>query len=96
MLFLRASNHQLADRKIKLNLLFNLSNLNSNLPLTLGHLNPALNNPAPEFSFPSTSLIKTAFPAGMKGEQGPQGSQGIVIGLDLLPGPGGLPQIFSG
>ena len=63
LLFLRASNHQLADRKIELNLLFNLSNLNSNFPLTLGHLNPFLNNPALGFSFPSTRLIKTAFPS---------------------------------
>ena len=28
-------------------MLFNLSNLNSNLALTLGYLNPALNNSAP-------------------------------------------------
>ena len=31
---------------IKLNLLFKLSNLNSNFALTLGYLDPALNNPA--------------------------------------------------
>ena len=31
---------------MKLNLLFKLSNLNSNFALTLGYLNPALNNPA--------------------------------------------------
>ena len=30
---------------------FKLSNLNSNLALTLGYLNPALNNSALEFSF---------------------------------------------
>ena len=41
----RASNHQKA-RRIKLNLLFKLSYLNSNLALTLGYLKPALNNPA--------------------------------------------------
>ena len=29
-------------------MLFKLSNLNSNLALTLGYLNPALNNSAPE------------------------------------------------
>ena len=31
-------------KRIKLNLLFNLSYLNSNFALTLGYLNPALNN----------------------------------------------------
>jgi len=31
-------------------MLFNLSNLNSNLTLTLGYLNPALNNLALEFN----------------------------------------------
>ena len=38
-------------KRIKLNLLFKLSYLNSNFALTLGYLNPALNNPAqdPEF-----------------------------------------------
>ena len=33
-------------KKTKLNLLFKLSYLNSNFALTLGYLNPALNNPA--------------------------------------------------
>ena len=42
----RASNHQLVDKKIKTDMLFKLSNLNSNLSLTLGYLNPALNNSA--------------------------------------------------
>ena len=42
----RASNHQLVDKKIKTEMLFKLSNLNSNLALTLGYLNPALNNSA--------------------------------------------------
>ena len=46
LLFLRASNHQLVDKRIKLKLFFKLSNLNSNFALTLGYLNPALNNPA--------------------------------------------------
>ena len=41
----RASNHQIGKR-IKLNLLFKLPYLNSNFALTLGYLNPALNNPA--------------------------------------------------
>ena len=36
----------LLTKRIKLNLLFNPSYLNSNLALTLGYLNPALNNPA--------------------------------------------------
>ena len=42
----RASNHQLVDKNIKTEMLFKLSNLNSNLALTLGYLNPALNNSA--------------------------------------------------
>ena len=45
-LIFRASNHQLVDKRIKTEILFNLSNLNSNLALTLGYLNPALNNSA--------------------------------------------------
>ena len=42
MLFLRASNQQLVDKK---NVLFKLSYLNSNFALTLGCLGPNLNNP---------------------------------------------------
>ena len=42
----RPSNHQIADKKNKTEMLFKLSNLNSNLALTLGHLNPALSNSA--------------------------------------------------
>ena len=34
------------DKRIKTKMVFKLSNLNSNLPLTLGYLNPALNNSA--------------------------------------------------
>ena len=45
----RAFNHQLVDKKIKTEILLKLSNLNSNLALTLGYLNPALNNSAQEF-----------------------------------------------
>ena len=47
-------------------MLFKLSNLNSNLALTLGYLNPALKNPAQKFSFLTklmakhNRLIKTA------------------------------------
>ena len=33
-------------KRIKTEMLFKLSNLNSNLALTLGYLNPALNNSA--------------------------------------------------
>ena len=33
---------------------FKLSNLNSNCALTLGYLNPALNNPAQDVKVPST------------------------------------------
>ena len=33
-------------KRTKLNLLYKLSYLNSNFALTLGYLNPALNNPA--------------------------------------------------
>ena len=36
----------LLTKRIKLNLLYKLSYLNSNFALTLGYLNPALNNPA--------------------------------------------------
>ena len=43
---LRASNHQIITKFIKLNLIFKLSYLNSNFLLTLGYLNPALNIPA--------------------------------------------------
>ena len=44
---IRASNHQLVDKKNKTEMFFKLSNLNSNLSsLTLGYLNPALNNSA--------------------------------------------------
>ena len=64
----RASNHQLKT-------LFKLSNLNSNLALTLGYLNPALNNsalycisrpsqwwyvcPWPKFQIGSTRILKS-------------------------------------
>ena len=45
----KASNHQLIDKKNKTEMLFKLSNLNSNHTLTLGYLNPALNNLAQGF-----------------------------------------------
>ena len=40
----RVSNHQIANKRIQLNLLFRRSYLNSNFALTMGYLNPALNN----------------------------------------------------
>ena len=43
----RASNHQLVDKKNQ-NWKAFFSNLNSNLALTLGYLNPALNNSDPD------------------------------------------------
>ena len=42
----RASNNQIVDKKITLNLLFKLSYLNSNFTLTLLYFNPALKKPA--------------------------------------------------
>ena len=39
----------LLTKRIKLNLLYKLSYLNSNFALTLGYLNPALNNPAQNY-----------------------------------------------
>ena len=42
----RVSSYQIIDKRIKLNLLFKLSYLISNFALTLGYLNPALNNTA--------------------------------------------------
>ena len=42
----KAFNRQLLDKRTKTEMLFKRSNLNSNLALTLGYLNPALNNPA--------------------------------------------------
>ena len=50
-LFFRASNHQSVDKKIKPSLLFKLSYLNSNFALTLGYLNPSLNNTAQDSGF---------------------------------------------
>ena len=46
MLFLERPIINLSTKRIKTELLFKLSNLNSNLALTLGYLNPALNNSA--------------------------------------------------
>ena len=46
VLFLERPIINLSTKRIKTELLFKLSNLNSNLALTLGYLNPALNNSA--------------------------------------------------
>ena len=43
----------LLTKRIKLNLLYKLSYLNSNFALTLGYLNPALNNPAQIYNIAS-------------------------------------------
>ena len=40
----KASNNQLVENKIEFELIFKLPYLNSNLALTLGYLDPALNN----------------------------------------------------
>ena len=42
-ILLKASNHQIADKKNSAEFAFNLQYLNSNFTLTLGYLNPALN-----------------------------------------------------
>ena len=58
----RATNYQNVEKKIKLNLLFKVSYLNSNFPPTLGYLNPALNNPVqnyPELNEFPTTLTRT-------------------------------------
>ena len=47
LFFLELSIIKLQTKRIKLTLLFKLLNLNSKFALTLGYLNPALNNPAP-------------------------------------------------
>ena len=49
MLFLERPIINLSTKRIKTELLFKLSNLNSNLALTLGYLNPALNNSAQKY-----------------------------------------------
>ena len=45
-LFFEHAINKLYAKRIKLNVLFKLSYLNSNFTLTLGYLNPALNKPA--------------------------------------------------
>ena len=50
MLFLELPIINLKTDRIKTEMLFKLSNLNSNLALTLGYLNPALNNSALVYS----------------------------------------------
>ena len=59
----RASSHQIVGKKnnFKLNLLFKLSYMNSNFALTLGYLNPALNNPALIANFSSPGMLDKTF-----------------------------------
>ena len=49
----------LLAKRFKLNLLYKLSYLNSNFALTLGYLNPALNNPAVVHNFLSRLTRKS-------------------------------------
>ena len=46
MLFLELRIINLSTKRFKTEMLFKLSTLNSNIALTLGYLNPALNNSA--------------------------------------------------
>ena len=59
----KASSHQIVGKKnnFKLNLLFKLSYLNSNFALTLGYLNPALNNPALIANFSNPGMLDKTF-----------------------------------
>ena len=50
LLYLELSIINLKTERVKTEMLFNLSNLNSNLALTLGYLNSALNNSAQNYS----------------------------------------------
>ena len=50
-------------------MLFKLSNLNSNLVLTLGYLNPALNNSAPGITVTSQEKSKTKVMQNLEGKQ---------------------------
>ena len=54
----RVANPKLLTKRIKLNMLFKLSYLNSNFELTLGYLNPALNNSAREFGTSNLEFSK--------------------------------------
>ena len=81
----------LRAKGIKLNLLFKLSNLNLNFALTLGYLNPALNNPAliirqvqPQESNPRPRTLQ---PRGVLGISSDGDDQRIFLGLKFsIPG----------
>ena len=62
LIFIEHQIINLLTKITKLNLVYKLSYLNSNFALTLGYLNPALNNPAQGFSRrqePITRLLET-------------------------------------
>ena len=50
-------------------MLFELSNPNLNLVLTLGYLNPALNNSAPGITLTSQEKSKTVVTQNLEGKQ---------------------------
>ena len=60
MLFLELPIINLKTKRIKAEMLFKLSNLNSNFALTLGYLNPALNNSAMRFASPREGSYQVA------------------------------------
>ena len=53
LIFIEYQIINLLTKRTKPNLLYKLSYLNSNFALTLGYLNPALNNPALKFAISS-------------------------------------------
>ena len=53
--------NQLVDKRIKTEMFFKLSYLNSNLGLTLGYLNPALNNSAQSLQILHGCAIEKSF-----------------------------------
>ena len=58
LIFIEYQIINLLTKRTKLNLLYKLSYLDSNFALTLGYLNPALNNPALKFAI---SLVDSTF-----------------------------------
>ena len=74
LLFLRANNHQLVDKE---NLIFKPSYLNSNFVLTLGYLNPALNNPA-QGAQQRISIKKLRFPTRPRAKVRHQGHRPLA------------------
>ena len=81
----RASNHQPVDKRIKTEMLFKLSNLNSNLALTLGYLNPALNSLAQGVNsgFQAMGMIEELF-------------LGLKFSIPGILGDGKIWQVFWG